>query len=76
MTYSGPDGTTVAKPTLDFLEGIILRERNGSWRVGSGDSGLSVVEHQGEKHIGILHDEPALAPWLRLGLLREAQEVR
>lgn len=64
MTYSGPDGTTVANPSLDFLEGIIFRERNRYWRVGSGNSELSVVEHKGKKHVALLPKEPALSFWL------------
>jgi hypothetical protein len=64
MTYSGPDGAKVANPSVDFLEGIIFRERNRYWSVGSGDSELSVVDHRGKETIAIIHDEPALAFWL------------
>jgi hypothetical protein len=64
MTYSGPDGSDVPSPTPEFLENIIFRERNRYWRVGSGDSGLSVVEYKAKKAIGIAYGEPALAFWL------------
>src|SRR5262249_16392643 len=64
MTYSGPDGTDIPNPTLDFLGNIIFRERNRYWRGGSGDWMLSVVEFKGEKIVTLLQDQPALAFWL------------
>jgi len=64
MTYTGLDGTAVANPTVDFPEASIFQKRNPYWRVGSGDSGLEVVEHKGKKDIRLLDEEPVLAFWL------------
>jgi hypothetical protein len=64
LTYSGPDGTIVANPSLDFLEDIIFQQRERYWRGGSGDSTLAVVELRGKKEIGIRAGEPALCFWL------------
>ena len=47
MTYSGPDGSVVVKPSPEFLEHLIFGGRGRHWRLGNGDSGLAVEEHRG-----------------------------
>jgi hypothetical protein len=66
MTYIGPDGTIIPRPTDDFLERVLRRDRASHWRVGSGDSGLSVVELKGKdrKTRQVIEGEPALAFFL------------
>ena len=66
MTYTGPDGTVVPRPAEEFLKRVIRHERGAHWRVGSGDSGLSVVELTGKngKARRAIKGEPALAFFL------------
>ena len=66
MTYTGPDGSVVAHPTDEFLEGITRREHGRYWRVGSGDSALAVMELKGKdkKTRQAIDGEPALAFYL------------
>ena len=60
MTYSAPGGGTIIDPTVETLEPIVFKERNGYWRCGSGDSSLGVVEHRGMKQTARIEGEPAL----------------
>lgn len=60
MTYSSPGGEQIIDPTLEALEPIIFKERNGYWRCGCGDSTLGVVEHRGKVRSARLEGEPVL----------------
>ena len=66
MTYRGPDGSIIPRPSDKFLERIVLREQSAYWRLGSGDSGLSVVELKGKdgKTRRAIEGEPALVFFL------------
>jgi hypothetical protein len=60
LTYFGPDGTTIADPPADMLERLVFRERGAMWRVGSGDSSLSVAVRKGPKSFRLVPGHPSL----------------
>ncbi|HSV16119.1 MAG TPA: hypothetical protein VLI90_17795 [Tepidisphaeraceae bacterium] len=66
MTYTGPDGSVVPRPDEELLERIIRQERGRYWRVGSGGSGLAVIELKGKdkRTRQAIDGEPALAFFL------------
>jgi hypothetical protein len=60
LTYFAPDGNRVANPPADFLERVIFRESGRYWRVGSGDSSLSVAVRKGPKSYALVPGQPSL----------------